>query len=260
MTTDVDIVNLAISEIGKGPLITALDQSSPAAIQASLQYNPMRQQLLRAAPWGFARKTIVMDQIGLLVDGTAPYPWQAKYTYPEDCLKMRYVLPPPFPTTDVDPDVSSTVLAPWCMPSRSFRYIVAYDETEGDNDTIVTSKVVLSNLIGAYGVYTADVEDPGLFDPLFQNALVMALANKFVMPLTGNVGLKQGYAKLANEAVMEARATDGNESIPSTDHSVDWMVARNSGYNYTNTSGVGPGGVNWGNYGEWYSGYDNWSM
>ncbi len=263
MTTDIDICNRALSEIGTQFLITALDDSSPAASQCTLQYAALRQQLLRAAPWGFARKTLALTALGYLSDTppASPYPWLVKYTYPADCLKMRYILPPPIPPLDPDvvPSVSSQPLfAPWCAPSREWRYLPGFDPGDPDADPPTeASKVILANVIGALGVYTADVEDPDLFDPLFTNALVMMLADKLVIPLSGNVGMKQAYVSLAKDAVMQARAVDGNEAIPSTNHVVDWMAARLAGGYPFNGGGLGGPEL-----GQWYSGYDNigWGM
>jgi hypothetical protein len=84
MTTDVDICNRALAEIGARVIIASLAEATPAAKNCNLLYNPMRQQILRAAPWAFARKTLAITPIGLLTDNppASPYPWLAKYLYP----------------------------------------------------------------------------------------------------------------------------------------------------------------------------------
>lgn len=262
MTTDVDICNRALSEIGRNQLqITSMSGNSPAEKQCALQYEPMRQQLLRAAPWGFARKTMVLDTLGELeaIPPTSPYPWLRKYAYPTDCLKMRYLLPPP-PTTDSDvaPVVGTVWLAPWCGPNRGWRYLPAYDpgDPDAEPDPIEPYKVILSNVVDALGVYTVDAINPDLWDSLFTDALVMALANKFVIPLSGNVAMKSSYVELAKRAVMEAQAVDGNEAVPSTDHTPDWIQARGMG-GYGGMSGMTTF-----TQGLWYSGFDsmNWGM
>lgn len=261
MVAPVDIVNQALSEIGSRTLVSSLLEASPAAAQARLQYQPLRQQVLRAAPWGFARKTLSLTSAGLLTDTppASPFPWLDKYIYPPDCLKMRYILPPPvLPVVEGSaPDVSDGTVwpAPWCGPSRQWRYVISYDDTVSP-----PRRVVLANILQAIGVYTVDVEDPDLWDPLFRNALVMALASKLVIPLTGNVGMKQSYAQLAEVSLTQARAVDGNESVPTTDHVVDWIATRGvglgSGWSGLNGSGAFP---LWGQY---FSGDEpmNWGM
>lgn len=257
MTSATDLCNRALSEIGARVLISDFNtESSPAAVQCKLFYDTMREQCLRSAPWGFARKTLSLTTLGLLANDPpdSPYPWQAKYAYPSDCLKMRYVLPPPFPVqlNNSVPNVSSGIIAPWCPPSRQWRYLVSMDDTVSP-----PRRVVLSNVIAAIGVYTANVEDPDLFDPLFTNALTMALASKLVIPLTGNVGMKGDFVKLAEASITAARVADGNEAVPTSDVIVDWMVARGTP-SYFNQWGVGQGfGL-----GDWNWSFDNiqWSM
>lgn len=258
MTAPVDIVNRALSEIGARTLISSLAEASPAGAQATLQYNSTRQQVLRAAHWGFARKMVTLTTLGLLTDTPpgSPYPWLDQYLYPPDCLKFRYVLAPPIPAigSASAPNVSvqNPLFIPWGMPRRDWRYVVAVDDS-----TTPARRVILSNVTQAIGVYTADVEDPDLWDPLFTNALVMALANKFVQPLTGNVALKASYAQLAEAALTSARVADGNEAVPSTDHVVDWMAVRTVPNSYNTAWFAGGGGGFGSGWGQWYAGWDS---
>lgn len=258
MTASVtSICNRALSEMGKSILITSLDDPGVAAAQCKLHYDSLRQQLLRMAPWGFARKTVTLTLLGQLTDTppASPYPYLEKYLYPPDCLKFRYILAPPFPPADpsVAPDVSvqNVWYFPWCAPRRDWRFVVEMDDT-----TSPARRVLLSNVTQALGVYTADVTDPTLFDPLFQDALVGMLAAKLVIPLSGNVGMKQSFVALAKDSILQARVADGNEAVPSSDHTVDWMATRGLTIGEWNS---GPGGSTWGS---WYDGYDNasWGM
>lgn len=250
MTTDIDICNRALSEIGARVLVTSMAENTPQGKQSLLQYDTMRRQVLRAAPWGFSRKTIALDRLGLITDDppAAPYPWVAKYAYPADCLKVHYILATPTPSVpDGVPNVSNALYVPWCAPRRDWRFLPAYDDT-GDTP----GKVILTNLPESLGIYTADVTDINLWDDLAQNALVMALANKFVLPLTGNVGMKRDYQQLCEVALTQARVVDGNEAIPNSDHQPDWITAR-GGTNYLLGQNL---------LGNWYSGWDamNWGM
>jgi hypothetical protein len=250
MTTDVDICNRALSEIGARVLVTSMSENTPQGKQCLLQYAPMRKQVLRAAPWGFARKTIALTRLGLLTDDppASPYPWLAKFAYPDDCLKVHYILATPTPSIpDGVPNVSNALYVPWCAPRRDWRYLPAYDDS-----TDTPAKVILTNIPDVLGIYTADIENPDLWDDLFQNALVMALANKLVLPLTGNVAMKNSYAQLCEQALTQARVVDGNEAIPNSDSVPDWISAR-GGTNYLLGQNL---------LGNWYSGWDamNWGM
>ncbi len=259
MTAPVDIVNRALSEIAARALVADLTENTPQGTQARLWYTPSRQQLLRTAPWGFARKTLALTQLGLIADVPpgSPYPFLVKYAYPSDCQKMRYILPPPVAAVSagsVAPNVSSAFVYPWCPPSRQYRFLISND------DTVVPSRrVILSNVPGAIAVYTKDEEDPDVFDSLFTDALQATLSNRFVMPLTGNVSMKSAYAQLAQSAIVQARVADGNESIPSSDIRVDWIETRMVGGGYGWGPDFGGGASGWG---QWMCSYDNmnWSM
>jgi|SRR5882757_7155988 len=258
VTTPVDICNRALSEIGARATITIIDNSTPAGLQCGIWYNTIREQLLRMAPWGFARKTAALTLLGQLTDTppASPYPWQFKYEYPVDCIKVNYILPkPPAATTDVP--VVGIPLVPYAMPSRNCRFLIAYDETT-IADVVTPSKVIVSNVCHAVGVYIADVTDCDVMDRGFKEALVAALASKLVQPLTGNAGMKGDYEKLAQMHITQARVEDANEAVPSTDHTPDWMATRGGPvYPYG-----GPGGINDFTFGQWYSGYDSgsWGM
>jgi len=256
MAVDVEaICNRALSDIGARVLIGAITDDNPAAKQCALWYDTLRQQLLQAAPWSFARKTVVLETLALLTDTPMPegmYPWQVKYTYPADCLRMNYILPPPLPPADnVAPDVSGGPLFAngWLMPSRSWRFLPAYD-TDPDNDN-APRRVLLSNLPDATGVYVVDVEDTTMFNGSFEVALSAALAYKLVMPLTGNAGMKAGFKEIAQEELTKARVKDGNEAIPSSDHIPDWIAVRGFGAYANGFAGGGFG------LGQWYNGWSD---
>lgn len=180
--------------------------------------------------------------LGNLEQGTSPYPSLFKYAYPADCLKFRYTIPPPAPTGyPVAPQVGIGGIAPlWCGPSRQYRFLVNSDVDADGHAT----KTLLSNVPGAIGIYTMDVTNPDMFDDLFQGALTAALSYKLVIPLAGDSGMREQFAKSAQDSILQARVVDGNEAIPSSDHSVDWITTRGVGSVY----GYGNYGSGWGDY------------
>lgn len=258
MTSIIDICNRALSEIGTQSTIASLDEESNEAIQCKLWYDNQRQGLLRSAPWGFARRQVVLSQTGdLYPDDTSPYPWLWKYTYPADCLKFRYILAPPLiaPGAITPPQVGVGIQGPWnCTPSRTNRFIIVADVDQYG----VQSKALVSNVYTAIGVYTLDVTNPDLFDTNFESALAASLAYKLVIPLSGNVGVREQFKESAKDAIMNARANDGNEAIPTSDHTVDWIAARVSGgWDGSFTYSAGP------QWGQCFGGWDNmngWGM
>ena len=262
MTTPVDICNRALSAIGSQRQIGSLEEQSPSAVQCSIWYDNQRQGLLRSANWGFARRQIVLSQIGdLYPDGTAPYPLLWKYAYPADCVKFRYILPPPFPyNQNIGPQVDVGPQAPilW-KPSRQHRFLLGVDVDADGNQT----RSIASNVQNAFGVYTCDVTNCNVFDTLFESALTSSLAYHFCLPNTGNAGMRASFADAADKAVAKAQAMDGTEAIATTDHTVDWIAGRGNsyfgGYGYGYGGGTGYGGSGWG---EWYGQNDTmtWGM
>jgi hypothetical protein len=168
---------------------------------------------------------------------------------------VRYLLPPPIPTDLNVAIAGSPPYQGFLGPSRQNRFIVA-----NDVDPLgAQRRVVLSNLNNAQAVYVVDVVDCDVMDESFQQALVSSLAAKFVIPLTGNKDMRAGFIQSASDAVIMARANDGNEAIPSTDHTPDWMRARG----YPGYAAYGTGGFDiFEGLGLWNDGWTNmgWGM
>lgn len=257
MTTQLDIYNLAISEVGtQGSFITALNENSVECQQCNLWYDRIRKNLIRAAPWGFTRFQESLTLLGDLADATSPYPYLYKYEYPSDCLKLRYIVVPPFFGADSSaPDVSSPGTFPWLCADRNARFIISSDLDDDD----VQRRAVLSNVQNALGVFNKDITEVACFDEQFIDAVVAALAYRLVMPLTGNIGQREQYRASAEAIITSARATDGNEAHPTNDHTPDWIATRAFGGGYNNGFGPGSGSGGWG---QWLSPWDSmsWGM
>lgn len=224
MTSPIDICNRALSLIGTRSTIASFDEGSAESIACAMWYDEMRMQLLRAAPWGFARAQGPLSALGSYLTNTAPWPWGFKYMYPPSCLRVRYVLPPtPYATATVP--ASEGFYFPFGA-SPAYRFVVANDIEPLSG---FQRRVVLSNLQDAQAVYIIDVTDPDLFDSQFKQALTSALAAVLVISLTGNAGMRQSFIQSAENAITAARVSDGNEAMPSTAHTPDWIIARDAG-------------------------------
>jgi len=270
----INICNRALSQIAETQSIQSIsppDANSIAATQCALWYDTMRQRLLRAAPWGFARTQLTMTQIGdLYPDGTSPFPFLWAYAYPSDCIKMRYVLPQPLPNQNsgADPPLTGAAfIGPTLRPSRRNRFLVqslpspnaATPNAEG-----ATQRAVVTNVLNAIGVYTQDVTNPDQFDQLFTGALEASLSYKLCIPLSGNVAMQKGFQEAAEAALLTARTVDGNEAIPSSDVRVDWIEARGrgGGQPWAGLGSVYGADPPYSSWGSWYDGWENmnWGM
>lgn len=110
MTDNVEVVNRALQTIGTRTTITALqlaNNSTNEAIQANLVLTRYRDQLLRMAPWSCGFKyanAIYITSVPGTPENTSPGtnnwqpgqpapPWAYEYWYPDDCLRMCYIIP-----------------------------------------------------------------------------------------------------------------------------------------------------------------------
>lgn len=261
MTSIADICNRALSDIAAQATINDLTMDvTNEAIQCNLWYDKLRRQLLRTAPWGFCRRQVVLTQVGDLVpDNTAPYPWLYMYAYPSDCLKLRYLLYlPPQLNPPNPPAVGTPVGPPWILrPSRNHKFIVVNTPSadgSSSSKNLVTNVGPINNGGSAIGVYNGDVTDPDMWDDLFEGALTAALSYHLTMPLTGNIGMRAEFKKTAEDAITAARVADGNEAIPTSDVTVDWMQTRGVGsyWGYGPQYGLGDGLAGWGSWTEGY--------
>ena len=224
MTSPVDICNRALSDIGAQATITSLDDPGVEGVNCKLWYDKLRTMLLRSAHWGFARAQVGLSELGNLQAGTSAYPWQYKYQYPSDCLKVRYLLYPQVLSSASSgiPLTGDSWAGEGLMPSRANRFLIASDKDGAG----ANRRVILSNVQQAVGVYTADIADPYMFDPLFEDALCAALSARLILPITGNAGMKSSFEQLVLAKVTSARVADGNEALPTSDSTPDWIRTR----------------------------------
>jgi len=246
MTSPVDVVNRALSSIGARSTIASFSESSKEAQQGNLWYDKRRRQLLRTAPWGFARMTATLSLLGTITDSTSPYPFLYKYEYPAGCFKVRYILAPASTALPSGiPLVGDSIFGvAGLSPSRSNRFIVASDTDSSGNQR----RVILSNVQNALVVYTGDVTSPDLWDDLFEDALTSSLAYTFVIPITGNAGMRDDFRRAAEIAITNARAADANETINNNQHTPDWISTRGFGLDMPYTSST---------WGSWNSSYED---
>lgn len=243
MTSVLDIANRALSAVGtrsgaSGSVSALQSLSAPSneAFQVNLLLNPTRDDLLRAAPWNFCQKSVLLTLLksapGTPENTTTPDgwtnaypppPWLYEYAYPSDCLRLNQIKST-IGYSGVSGGYGFPVLAGGVesSPGAMRKFKVATDTDVNGNPITV----ILSNLDGALGIYTAQITNPAQWDPNFQQAMVTSLAARLAMPLTGSAALKQELLQEAQLYVQNARISDGNEGMTSTDHVPDWIAIR----------------------------------
>jgi hypothetical protein len=279
------ISNLALRAAGVDFSIGSMQEGTKPAQECLLHYYDTMKQLLRAAHWSFARKDaplqlvaaaggIATDQNGntISVNPLVPSGFLYSYNYPTDCLLVRYIpanywnVNPPIPSGNIVPSDNTAPLTTATMiPAGSSRpvpsrFLITNDPNyvpEGaSNDTPGISPIgqtlILSNVQNARSVYTFEASWVNLWDDLFRNAMVASLAAQLALPLATDkkfgMTMRKDNIAIAMDRIKTARASSANEGISSSDLSVDWMRARNTG----SPMGYWGGGAGWGGGGPGY--------
>lgn len=171
MTSVVDICNLALTRVRYPTPIGNIYEGSRASRFAVQIYAQTRDNLFGERDWPFLRQDVDLGApIKFAPPGgygaspwdpntNPPLPWQYEYTYPANCIEVRSVrpVPPVIPEYNPQPNI----------------FVTAFD-------TVLRTKVVLTNLLGAQALITGRVIDPNEWqDSNFTEALVDALAVQF---------------------------------------------------------------------------------
>ncbi len=266
MNLPTDVCNQSLDAIGWSVVLGDIEDGTHEAQVCLRAYGQCRRQLLRAAHWNMARKTV---SLLLLADGTGnttgvgtlvPVPWIYEYALPGACMKARFVpwnnsnLSPAVPAGNATPsnaasptmtNLGTSLTGVRIRPAR-FNISVDYNYPippgdltwEQQGASPVGRTVLLTDVPSAQLVYTSDIQYPAQWDPLFREAMVAYLAQQIALPMwvkeDKKFGLELRNAQIAitKAKVMEARLQDGNEGWPVNDIPVDWMAARQIGGPY----------------------------
>ncbi len=177
MASEVEICSMAFVLLGTDP-IEAFGNDNDREVIATQFYATTRDATLRAHPWGFAK-----ERVDLALDSESPT-WgsiDAGWDY-------QFVLP-----TD-----------PWCL--RVLRVKEAYP---GQIPYAIEGRRLLTNESAIAILYIARIEDSGLFDALFTDALVAKLAMTFAISLSKQKTLLELAANLYKLKIDEAKTVDG---------------------------------------------------
>ncbi len=285
--TPTDIANQALDASGIDFTLGDIAEGTRPAQVCLRWYGECFRQLLRAAPWSFARREVPLVLLADASGQTAsvgtivPSGFVYEYQYPTDCARVRYIpwhpnIQPYVPSTNIQPSNASS---PQTTVSNSnplvgtriipARFLITndpnYPPSPGQNYQDVqgvspTGRVViLTNVKDAKCVYTTTPLYPSMWDHMFRQAMVAYLASCIAFPLAKDkkfgMEVRNQQIMIAKQQLSEARANDGQEGWHNSDLSVDWMQTRfGGGGSYyggvTGANDAGPGG-----YGCWGSGW-----
>lgn len=205
MASMVAICNIALTRAGC-TTISSLDEATNEARQCKLEYESIRDQVLRAYPWSSATKIVALALTNEKIPG-----WQYAYSYPADCLLMRKVY----------------------SAEHAYIYSSGSDhlclhDIDNKRKVIMTSsgRVVLSNIDSAYAEYTFRNTNTESYDPELINSIAWALSYAISVSLTGNKELREHLYKLYVESVQSAHLSDKIENCTEVLTSNKYIKAR----------------------------------
>lgn len=284
-TSATQVANMALDAIGADVQLGNIEEGGRAANVCLRAYSRCRLDLLRAAPWSFARvqQPLVLladasgntPNVGTVVPGTS---FIYEYALPINCARIRYIpwnpfQVPPTPAGNITPANASSPLTSaqqsptvlW-QPVRPSLYLITNDPNYNTSATAgglttpgqspIGNTVILSNVQNASCVYTLDAQYPSLWDGLFTSAMVAYLASEIALPIWASknpkigIQLRNDQIAIAKNKITEARVADGNASAVTTSHIPDWQRFRATG------AADGFGGWGWG----WGAGGGCWGI
>ena len=203
-STSVDICNLALGRV-RASKISDLTEGSPSSVECSALYDTTRDHLLTMYPWRFAKVTRALS-----LKSETPAEWLYMFDYPNNCLRLHYIIPPESGKNIV----TGTGIA---TPRIDYEPI-PFEVAMGDDG----SRRILTDYEDAYISYTASVTEVSLFDPIFIQALAWLLAIDLSIVLGGDSGSKYrdqaqaAFNRVMQEAIVhsENEAEDGRQRLP----------------------------------------------
>lgn len=99
-------------------------------------------------------------------------------------------------------------------------------EAEGDPDWQIEGRTILAATSVLNLRYTARIEDSGLYDPLFAEALACRIAQQLALRITGSSTVLADAARAYQLALAAAKRVDGQDNPPEPFPIDDWAIAR----------------------------------
>lgn len=186
-----EIANLALDHLDEAPL-QSIDDGGTVARWFRRNFWPVAWALMRRHPWNFALARASLPAAAV----PPPFGWGRAFPLPGDCLRV-------LPLTS-DGEEAGRAL-PFKLEGR-------------DILTDPPAPLMLR--------YVRRIDDTGLFDPLFCEALALTLAHKAAHFVTGKQSYAQALAEAARAVIAEAQVVDALEGTPDEAEADYWIEAR----------------------------------
>lgn len=199
ITDEVSIYNLALNAVGTRSNVALPSEKSREAEVCRLWFGPVRDRVLRAAPWASTR---AWQRLALLKERDSDEAWVA--TDPEPGFLFAYGVP-------------SDMLAP--------RFLAGYQRFSMSSYP-GNKLAIMTNVEDALLTYTRRQEVIGLWDTALQMAIVYALAAHIAMPLHGKSQRAKNALEQANEFILAAREENANNDMSVVESIPSWILVR----------------------------------
>lgn len=190
MASEVGICNSALAKIGTTNRIASLTEDSKNAQVCNEQYEKLRDDLLRAHVWNFAKARVKLAR-----DATAP-------TYEFDYAYM--------------------------LPSDWLRTVAVHDNDAGDG-TVEYRLEGMRVLAGAEDIWLTYVKrfsDPNDMPADFRETLAFRLAMELALPIAQSNTVQQIMERQFDRHLRQAKSTDGIEDHPESFPAGSWLISR----------------------------------
>ncbi len=186
------ICNIALLRVGQLQRITSLEQNSAASAACKTLWDAARDATLEAVAWPFAMRR---SALAAITDGERGE-WAFAYQLPTDCIAPRFL-----DVADTDHPLGTYNANPGEAQQLVWR--IEGDATYG--------RVILTNVEDAVLVYTALIEQPVRWSPMFRDAMAYRLAGDLGFGLAKNRQLGFAMMQAFEHSVRLAAASSFNQ-------------------------------------------------
>lgn len=181
------VCNSALVKVGAERISDISEENKRAKVLSAI-YETTRDYVLRAHPWHFATKRVILAPTATTPD----FGYQYEYDIPSDCLKVR------------DCQV-------YCREDIDFK-------VEGGKIRTDWSEINV--------LYTFRQDDESEWDSCFAEAMAWSLATQIAYNLTQSVTLSQQCESKYKSMLAEARSMNGSEGVLDGFIADTWTLSR----------------------------------
>ncbi len=212
----VDLCNMGLSYLGISSQIQSIypPDDNAQAKSCAFWYDKCRQELLQMAPWPFAYTSVILSTDASTagpagtIGSTFAFPgWRYAYVYPNDCLQAIAV------TTYAGQRAGSYFWNSFWYPASGIGYSIPkipykiVQSQANPGQQMILCDLPPSATSPIYLFYIQNVDNTGLFPPLFYNALAFDIGFRVGMALRSATPEKIQFCQAgAKQARLEALA------------------------------------------------------